>query len=234
MEINTRQSAFGIHLLISVLILVALLGVIFFIWYPNNLIHAGGITGLKILFGVDLVLGPLLTLVVFSPNKKGLAMDLTLIGLLQIACLCAGLWIIYNQRPVLQVIADDGVHIISASDARQYQINLKEIPGKYPKKVVIDLPPETDTWSTIRFTSELVDEKPFSTRQDLYKPLAEVNNEVFDERIKKIRDRSPQSSMPIKAQTTKCAWVPLISIHATGYACVSRNHGVERLSNSFF
>jgi hypothetical protein len=241
MKINTRQRAFFAHLLLSILLLFALLGIIFSTWYPNDLIHVGGIDGLKILFGVDIVLGPLLTVIVFSPNKKGLAMDLTLIGLLQIACLCAGLWIIYNQRPVLEIVADDGVYIVSASDARQYQIDLDQISGRQPKKAMIELPDEVNAWSTIRFTSELVDGKPFSSRQDLYRPLKDVEKNVFDARIVTIQSRSRglnatlQLNKKLNSTVTPCNWIPLISPHTKNvYACVSQQNGVERLSSSFF
>jgi len=237
MKVNTRRNAFCIHLLISLAILAILLSVIFFFWYPNDLIHTGGIDGLKILFSVDMVLGPLLTLIVFSPNKKGLAFDLTLIGLLQIACLCAGLWIIYNQRPVLEVIADDGVHVVSASDSKQYQIDLKKIPGSYPKKVLIKLPDDENSWSAIKFASELADSKPFSTRQDLYIPLNSLEKSTFDRRIATIESNSPRFSAlnQENTKTTLCTWVPLISVHTNGvYACISKERGVEQLSNSFF
>jgi hypothetical protein len=110
MKLNSRLGAFALHLLISALILITLLIVIFFVWYPNGLISAGGLTGLKILIGVDLILGPVLTLIVFSPGKKGLKFDLALIAIIQISCLIYGLWTIYSQRPLVQVLIDDGVH----------------------------------------------------------------------------------------------------------------------------
>jgi len=232
LKITSRWQAFGVHLFISTLILIALLSVVFFFWYPNDLIHAGGIVGLKILFGVDIVLGPLLTLIVFVPYKKGLAMDLTLIGALQTACLSAGLWIIYNQRPVLEVIADDGVHIVSASDAQKYHIDLKKIPGRLPKKVMIDLPVDKNTWPTVKFASEFADGKPFSTRQDLYKPLIEVQKSVYDDRVNTIISNAPEFKARLTAAS--CSWIPLISIHTKGYACVSQNLGIESLSSRFF
>ncbi len=66
--------------------------------------------------GVDLALGPLLTLVVFKSGKKGLKFDLTLIGLLQTVALVYGLSIVLQSRPVFLLAVIDRFELISASD----------------------------------------------------------------------------------------------------------------------
>lgn len=99
--INTRLSAFVAHLFISAAILAILLVIIFFYWYPGDLIHAGATDGLRILVGVDLILGPLLTLIVFNKDKKSLRTDLTIIGLIQFFCLAGGLWLVNNENRLL-------------------------------------------------------------------------------------------------------------------------------------
>ena len=50
------------HFLLSAVIVSVILACIFFVWYPSPLFEINGATDiLKILVGVDLVLGPLLT-----------------------------------------------------------------------------------------------------------------------------------------------------------------------------
>ena len=86
-----RWKAFGIHLAISLVVFLALLGIIILLWYPGILFSIdGGWEGLKIVMGVDVVLGPLLTLVVFKVGKPGLKFDLTCIAVAQIACMVTG------------------------------------------------------------------------------------------------------------------------------------------------
>ena len=59
----SRFSAFSIHFGISLLIFAALSAVILLVWYPGYFFELdGGWEGLRIIIGVDLVLGPLLTL----------------------------------------------------------------------------------------------------------------------------------------------------------------------------
>lgn len=103
----SRIKAFSIHLGISGVIYIALLYLIVFHWYPHPFFAAdGGWQGVQIVTGVDLVLGPLLTLIVFKSGKRGLKLDLTLIGLLQAVVLTWGTWLVYDQRTALVTYAD--------------------------------------------------------------------------------------------------------------------------------
>ena len=95
----SRWHAFLIHLGISLSIFGVLAYLVAKVWYPGFFFQTdGGWQGLRLLLGVDLVLGPLLTLVVFRAGKPGLRFDLTVIGILQSACLVAGVWIVHGER----------------------------------------------------------------------------------------------------------------------------------------
>ena len=246
-NIKSRWSAFGLHFAISVIILIALLAVIFFVWFPYDLIYAGGITGLKIVMGVDLVLGPLLTLVVFAPGKKSLKFDLSMIALLQAGCLFAGMWLVFNERPLVQVLADDGVHLLAASDFSYYQLDLPELPGRSPKNVMLDLPEDRGALGSIKLTSEMMDEKPFVFRTDLYLPVTQVSRERFQQRIEFIQEpfvqepsvqdpavQNPPVDQEFKAlpvnEKEPCFWVPLHSKHYYGYACTNHTNGIIKLA----
>ena len=65
-----------------------------------------------ILIGVDVVLGPLLTLVVFNPAKKSLRIDLAVIAALQVAALVYGISVIAQARPAYVVFAGDRFTVI--------------------------------------------------------------------------------------------------------------------------
>lgn len=68
---NPRFQAFALHLAISALIALAVIGLVFFIWYPAPLASATGVTRIfLLLLAVDVILGPSLTLLVNKPGKK--------------------------------------------------------------------------------------------------------------------------------------------------------------------
>ena len=77
-----RFTAALVHLSLSALVAAAAFTIIYFLWFPGALFGAaGGLKLFALIVGVDVALGPLLTLVVFVPGKKGLKFDLTVIAL---------------------------------------------------------------------------------------------------------------------------------------------------------
>ena len=84
----TRLKASFTHFLISIAVFGLFLALVFFIWYayPFNLTQGVGEI-VYIMAGVDVVLGPLLTLIVFKAGKKSLKFDLSVIALVQISAL---------------------------------------------------------------------------------------------------------------------------------------------------
>ena len=112
-----RIAAFLTHLLISMTIVGILLAIIFFVWYPQPYFsYEGAYEPLTILVMVDVVLGPLLTLIIFKPGKKGLKMDLTLIAIVQITALLYGSWTIWSYRPMFVAYSADRFFIVGAGD----------------------------------------------------------------------------------------------------------------------
>lgn len=114
-----RWKAAAIHLSISV-VLAALVGsLLYFVWFPAPYFVAAGGGGLiLLLMGVDVVIGPLITLLVVNRNKarKLLLLDLSIIGALQMIAFGYGLHVITNARPVFIVVEQDRLVIVSAQD----------------------------------------------------------------------------------------------------------------------
>lgn len=107
------------HLLLSSVVLVLVGAGLFFLWYPPPFATLSG--GLK-LFGllaiVDVVLGPLGTLIVSGPKKPRTEWrrDVALIVLLQMVALGYGLWTVYQARPVYLVFEIDRFRVVHAAD----------------------------------------------------------------------------------------------------------------------
>jgi len=67
----TRWQAAQIHLGISAMIAALVVWIMLYLWYPEPYFRvSGGQTLLLLLIGVDVVIGPLLTLIVFDPRKR--------------------------------------------------------------------------------------------------------------------------------------------------------------------
>ena len=111
-----RFTAALVHLSLSALVAAAAFATIYFLWFPGELFAAAG--GLKLFFlivGVDIALGPLLTLVVFVPGKRGLKFDLVTIAVLQVAGLLYGVHVLAEARPVYIVFVKDRFELARAN-----------------------------------------------------------------------------------------------------------------------
>ena len=101
LKYRLRASAIHLAISLSVATLAALL--VFGWWYPYPYRElSGGRELFALVVAVDVVLGPLITLVIFNVAKtrRHLMMDFTVIGLLQVAALAYGLWTVFVARPV--------------------------------------------------------------------------------------------------------------------------------------
>ena len=105
----TRLKAFSIHLSISAIAFLIILYFILLHWYPKpHFTVNGGWQGIRIMLFVDIVLGPILTLLIFNPAKslKAIIFDLCMIGLIQISAFTWGAYAVHSQRPVALSLSD--------------------------------------------------------------------------------------------------------------------------------
>lgn len=170
----SRYKAFGIHFGISLIIFLVLASLVLYAWYPGLFFETdGGWQGIRIIILVDLVLGPLLTLVVYKAGKPGLRMDLTCIGILQAVCLVAGTYVVYQERPLGLVFADGRFETVTAGTFEDRDMpvpDFSEYPGGYPKWILVELPEDPIAQSEIR--RELRSEQmPTSLLVDRYVPF---------------------------------------------------------------
>jgi len=152
------------------------------IWYPGLLFSLENVwQGLQILLPVDAILGPLLTLILFVPGKKGLVGDLMVVGTLQVLALVAGGYIIYQQRPEIMVFAGDRFEIIPASKfdrenfAAQY---FKDSELSYPQ-LVYALPGQTPEEKS----SFVFNNVQYQKMSERYRPLKEFQKVISEKNL---------------------------------------------------
>jgi hypothetical protein len=111
-----RWKASAVHLAISAGIAMLVVILMLALWYPQPYFAAmGGDALILILIGVDVVIGPLITLIVFDPRKKSLRFDLAVIAALQLAALAYGCHVMFVARPVYTVFVVDRFETIAAN-----------------------------------------------------------------------------------------------------------------------
>lgn len=143
----TRWQASGIHLFISACIGAVALYVLLGIWYPPPFfVGEGGSDLLFILIAVDVILGPLITLIIFKSGKPGLRFDLAVIGAVQVCALAYGLHVMFIARPVFVALAIDQFETVRANDVEAADLAqardraFRALPLTGPVFVSVDLP----------------------------------------------------------------------------------------------
>lgn len=113
----TRWQATGRHLGISAMVALPILILMSWVWYPPPLFLAAGAAKLALtIIGVDVVVGPLLTLIVYKQGKWGMGFDLWVIGILQLAALTFGLSVSVGSRPAYIVATPGAAVLVHANE----------------------------------------------------------------------------------------------------------------------
>jgi hypothetical protein len=156
----TRRRAALLHLAISASLAAVVIALILFFWYPLPYFWAmGGPLLLVLILGVDVVLGPLMTLIVFNPAKprRELRMDLGLIALIQAAALIYGLHAGFVTRLVYVVYSGHGFQIVKANElgiegvAPAQREAYRDLPWWGPRYVAARLPTDPKGQSDLSY-----------------------------------------------------------------------------------
>ena len=108
-----------IHFFGSVLVACLAAALVFLVWYPHPYgLLSGGRNLFLILVCVDVVCGPLLTLVLFNPQKprRELTTDMGLVVVIQLSALIFGLHTAYEARPLFLVHEVDRFRVVTMTD----------------------------------------------------------------------------------------------------------------------
>lgn len=113
------------HLGLSLAVAGAVALLVFGVWYPSpfhEITGAGAV--FLILMIVDVVCGPLLTLVLYDPAKSlcKLRLDLSLVAFIQLFALAYGLHQVSNARPVFVALEGDRFRLVQAFDVDQSRL----------------------------------------------------------------------------------------------------------------
>jgi hypothetical protein len=104
------------------------------LYYPAPLYELEGLQSvLQIFVGVDIVVGPLLTLLVYKQGKKNLVFDLLVIAMLQATAFTYGAYQFYQARPAYIVWTESQFHLVSVSDIKVQDLKHQELLPNFTK-----------------------------------------------------------------------------------------------------
>lgn len=176
-----KLKAFSWHLLASITIAIISLAIVLLVWYPQPLYQATGVGKIfLVMLGIDVVLGPLLTFIVYKPKKKTLKFDLAVIILLQLTAFAYGFYHIYDGRPAWIVYNVDRFDLVKNNeiDSRKLKNALPEyqkVSNSGPKYIAAVIPTDDREISQQILFDEVGYGIAPSQRPELYQPLDKVN-----------------------------------------------------------
>lgn len=173
-----RLRAFSLHLFISFFLVGIALFLILSIWYPAPLLKATGALSIAgLIFSVDVIVGPLLTGIVYKKNKKSLVFDLSVIFLLQVIAFGYGAFTLAEGRPVWLVFNVDRFDLVAPVDIdyrRRSEIRPEFLSPSFfgPVWVAARAPLDAEERNTLTFES-VIHGIDLPQRPDLYLPINE-------------------------------------------------------------
>jgi len=210
------------HLSVSVLVALVSLALVFKVWYPAPLDQALDVRHIYFLvLTVDVVLGPVITFIIFNPTKgsKKLIGDLAVIIAVQLVALVYGQWTIAQGRPAWLVFNADRFDLTQASDIdvryrAQAAPAYRYAPWTGPHWVA-SIDPSDPTKRNQLILESAGGGSDLPQRIDLFVPLASQKTALLSrafpldklnqfnppEQVKKVLARWPQAD----------AWLPLMA-----------------------
>ncbi len=173
----TRARLFTQRLAATVSLLLLAFVVVRFLWFPSAYFSIFGITKLfLVLVGVNLIVGPGLSTLVYKPGKKGLVSDLIVIACIEIAILGWAMLDILERRPAYAVFAVDRFEAVTVSEvdiqALQYS-QLAVRPMNTPRLIYAELPTDVDVMSRLIDETVLEGMQDIDRRPEFWKPYAQ-------------------------------------------------------------
>jgi hypothetical protein len=141
--------ATGIHFLVTLALAACAAALIFLVWFPDPLqTMIGGTELFMLVVGCDLALGPLISLVIYNSRKsrRELVTDYAIVGVVQIAALVYGVYILAGTRPVYVAFNKDRLEVVCARDISDAELAAAKspeygsLPFTGPRYVSIDVP----------------------------------------------------------------------------------------------
>ncbi|MEJ5150552.1 TfpX/TfpZ family type IV pilin accessory protein [Comamonas sp. MYb396] len=202
-----KFKAAGIHFLVGLVLLSAVFCLIYFVWYPAPFYRlSGGQDLMELIFGVDLILGPLLTWVVFNKKKplRTNLWDVAVIACVQLAALGYGIYTVLQARPVFVGFEYDRFRVVHANEPdpkellKARAVIQRGLPLSGPKLLGLRKP--TDPVEKLNSTMLALGGVSEAAQANLWVPYEQVQSEVLAQAhpVQRLIDRFPTQADKIR------------------------------------
>ncbi|MEG2357540.1 TfpX/TfpZ family type IV pilin accessory protein [Acinetobacter sp.] len=208
-----KFKAASLHLLISCVLAFFCFIVVFFVLYPSSLAQATGVSALfLIMLGVDVVLGPMLTFIVYKKYKKTLKMDLLVIAIIQLSALLYGGYAMHQGRPVWIAYTADRFELVRANEiveeSQDYPVSLF-----IPQYIFVDTQPKTAKEQISMMLEEVQSNISPAQQPKYYRPFSQAKFDI-QTKSKELEDLNHYNTAIAVEQVLKkypeaTAWLPL-------------------------
>lgn len=179
--------------MVSGLVLLLAFAWLRLVWYPGLLFTGLDVGGLLVVvLVVDLLLGPLCTLVVYQPGKPSLRFDMAVIFALQLSALGYGLHTFSEGRPAYLVFNVDRFTVVTASELDEELATSEKgaeqwypLPLMGPRLVGARLPEESEALNALTFES-ISGGRDLAQMPQYYLPYEQLSGDA----LKRARDLS--------------------------------------------
>lgn len=173
------------HLAASIFVATCAACIVFMFWYPYPLNTAVGVTYIFLMMlGIDMVLGPFLSWLVYKEGKKSLKFDLTVIILIQLLALGFGLYKIADGRPVWIVFNVDRFELVKNNEVVIQDI--EKVPEQFhdnsyfrPKYAATQFASDAKT-RTADMMTELMNGISIAQRPERYISLEKAKSQTLE------------------------------------------------------
>jgi ABC-type transport system involved in multi-copper enzyme maturation permease subunit len=190
MTINWRERVFAatIHFSITLLVAGFVSVLIFFIWFPGSTASVvGGAQLFLLVFVSDVVLGPLLSLVIYSSAKsrRNLIIDYCAIGSVQLAALIYGVYALSVSRPVFVAFDTNRIEMVTAAEIHDSHLaaatdeQYRSLSWSGPKLVAVERPTDAKERSEIVFGVVLGNNVDVAYRPKYYRDYNTARQQIL-------------------------------------------------------
>lgn len=177
-----------------------------------------------LLVGIDVIVGPVFTLIVFRSGKPGLRFDLSVIATVQAAMFSYGMWVVLESRPVFLVAAIDRFVLVSANKIdlanMQKAINpvFRTLSWNGPQLVAATPPTNSHEKSDLLFSAVLA-HRDIEQMPSYYVAYAEQAAVIVahSKTLDALRKLHPSANsllddfLSARTDTPDLGWVPLVA-----------------------